>query len=84
MAVVEAPAPAGQAVYDPDTLCWLAAGSLDGTSLGDAIVAGSKVAHTLPSGRALCVECCYGHDREQFLLDLVDGTSGAHRSPWTA
>ncbi|CAE7316484.1 unnamed protein product [Symbiodinium necroappetens] len=67
--------PGGEAVYDPDTLYWLAAESLEGVSFGDAIpgviaaaVAGAKAVHTFPSGRAVFVECVYGRDREQFLL----------------
>ena len=67
--------PGGEAVYDPDTLYWLAAESLEGVGFGDAIpgviaaaVAGAKAVHTFPSGRAVFVECVYGRDREQFLL----------------
>ncbi|OLQ05790.1 hypothetical protein AK812_SmicGene10971 [Symbiodinium microadriaticum] len=67
--------PGGEAVYDPDTLYWLAAESLEGVSFGDAVpgvvaaaVAGAKAVHTFPSGRAVFVECVYGRDREQFLL----------------
>eukprot|EP00439_Symbiodinium_sp_Y106_P033748 s3696_g4.t1 len=69
------PVQTGEMSYEADTLYWLAAESFEGVSFGDAIpgviaaaVVGSKAVHTLPSGRAVFVECCYGRDRDQFLL----------------
>ena len=61
-------------VFDPDTLCWLAAESVAGFSFGDpvanvlaAAAEGVKIVHQLPGGVSIFLECCLGRNREAFL-----------------
>eukprot|EP00439_Symbiodinium_sp_Y106_P076390 s164_g15.t1 len=66
--------------FEPDTLYWLAAETLEDISYGDpmsnalaAAADGAKAIHLLPSGRSLFVVCCRGRDPS---LGKFKGCSG--------